>query len=268
MPAPRFTPETPSLYREFQKYGDREISAAYRVLHGSQVSGSKYDSSGWSNYQLQHPSPTVRPGFQTSRANNAMYRAEEAWRTQPGLYSPERQVPTTGITRYQPESDTIYINPNDYNGVNGATHFRPSMPAHEQYHRAQHGNPLWRAITSRDENPARRLASEFAPSLLETLVPAHGIASVMGERAVQSPPNTDAYVRKYRQAPPNTLVTPSKMTLPIANLQALAAQKGVFGPTPGAQKYGYQGNAFQPIENLLNTPEGRQWLQMFMVGNQ
>lgn len=259
-------PNTASLYGELSKYGPRAVNSAYAILHGNAPSSDQYDASGWTRYSAMPPLPTV-PKSQMKDAGTAQWSGGYDYLHQSGLNDPRREVWSfTGQNRYNRNQDRVYINPTRMQGYESLG--TPVLRSHEQYHASQYQDPLWKAIAGHDSGPKRRLASEFAPSMLNFLLPSHGLAGVFGEQALATPQDPDQYVRQNRTAPPNTLVTPSKMTLPYAKLQAIAAQKGVFGPTELSRKYGYQGNAFQPLETLLNTPEGKQWLQMFMTGNQ
>lgn len=255
-----------SLYGELSKYGPRSINSAYAILHGGAPASEQYDASGWTKYSAGPPVPSVPSRF-AKDAQTAMWGGGFDYLSDSGVSDPRREVWTnSGPSRYNRQSERVYINPRKMHGWDPIG--VPALRSHEHYHASQYQDPLWKAVASSDQSPKRKLASEFAPSMLNFLLPSHGLSQVFGESALATPLDTDSYVRQNRSAPPNTLVTPSKMTIPYSNLQAVAAQKGVFGPTAGARKYGYQGNAFQPIETLLNTAEGRQWLKMFMEGNQ
>ena len=54
---------------------------------------------------------------------------------------------------------------------------------------------------------------------------------------------------------------------PVAysTIEQQSARHGASGTTPRAKKFSYTGTTRRPIEELLNTPEGKAWLRRYMT---
>jgi hypothetical protein len=227
---------------------------AYAMLHGTPPSDPNYIYAPRSVSPLADPRRL--PGYDT---------AVEKLRMASGLEGIVPEVPSdNGRSFYRGSEGRAYIAP-DAN---------PISRMHEQYHGAQH--QAWGSPTQ--FSPGQRLGRELGPTLFSRLSNQHlfqGLTGTMypgGYPTGQSIADARAQLRGVAKGngedvSPQWLGSPTGDVLPLNVMALQAAQHGAFGPTALSKKLGFRGDARIPIEQLLDRPEGKSWLRMYLEGN-
>lgn len=259
---PQIGPSPRARLREvLAGYGDRSVDRAYGMLHGARDGEA-------ANFSRHAYTPAM-----LDRSNTPGYAA--------GISGIERAAGLRGIVpevNLPPGSGASFFRPSDNRAYisAGAT---PLTRMHEQYHGTQGLRDQWWQRGGAELSPRDRLAAEMGPSLFSRLGDMHAMQSSGGLYPGGYPTDKEAAVWRDAvriNARANAPVVPMSSewqaaptgdVLPRSQMAIQAARYGAFGPTPLAKKLGFQGQHRVPIEQLLMTPAGRSWLEMYMRGN-
>jgi hypothetical protein len=262
-----------ALANAMQSYGSDALGRAMGLLYGSIP-----------DLPRQRFTPVnQQPLLEFSSANPRSSRANQAvteWNRQAGLSDlvPVDIAPLQGAAgQYSARDKRITLDPAYQNDALTLTHEMYHADQDRRFGTFAHRGSIsdisakvpkseWGPL--RNQMSASIAAGEFTPTLLEQMVPYH--VTKMEPRRVMSSRAADEVMRDILtsgvgNAPVGYLPGPNGLAVPFSTLEQQAARYGAFGPTPRAKKLGYTGTTRRPIEELLNTPEGKAWLRRYMT---